>query len=259
MRPYIGITGFMSRDEVRLAYDFFKKARLAPDYMFMVGVLASLKTLYGFVNKRPNRYPMKKSISEIFIPDPDIDILNLVHYNTKNTELLFVQLMAMTELIGVERFDGFQLNIPWPDELELLTYKFYYPDKKIVLQVGGGALEMIQNSPEKLVKRLTRYTDLVDYILLDPSGGRGKIFDGEQLLNYLVAAEDGILGNVGLGVAGGLSGETMHLVEPLLQEFPNISIDAEARLRNENDHLDMNLVEGYISKAAEIFEKYRKT
>ncbi len=252
MRPYIGITGFMSRDEVKWAWDAFKNTRLVPDYMLMVGVLASLKTLYGHTNKWPNRYPAVENISGIFIQDPGM--LNLVHYNSKNTDMLFVQLMALTELIGSELFNGFQLNIAWPDELELLSYKSHYPDKKIVLQIGSGAFKEIENSPKKLVERLGLYAGLIDYILLDMSGGKGKPLDTEILKEYLRAIKVSFAGiDIGLGVAGGLGPDTMHLVNPLSEEFSDLGIDAEGKLRNENDHLDMGFVEGYIRKAAEIF------
>ena len=251
MKPYIGITGFMGRDEVKWAWDAFKKTRLAPDYMLMVGVLASLKTLYGHTNKWPNRYPAVKDISGIFIQDSGM--LNLVHYNSKNTDMLFVQLMALTELIGPESFNGFQLNIAWPSELEILAYKAHYPGKKIVLQVGRNAFEMIENSPGKLVGRMVIYVGLVDYILLDPSGGEGKTLDPEKMQDYLIAIKESGFHNIGVGVAGGLSQDTLYLLKPLLKQISYLSIDAEGRLRNENDHLDMGFVEGYIRKAVEIF------
>ncbi len=253
MRPYIGITGFMSRNEVKWAWDAFEKTRLSPDYKLMVGVLASLKTLYGHANKWPNRYPAVKDISGIFIQDATM--LNLVHYNSKNTDMLFVQLMALTELIGVELFDGFQLNIAWPNELEILAYKAHYPGKKIVLQVGGDDFETIENSPEKLVERLMVYdVGLIDYVLLDTSGGKGKTLDPEKLKDYLAAIDkESDFHDMGVGVAGGLSWDTMHLLKPLLKQIPYLSIDAEGKLRNENDHLDMSLVEGYVRKAAEVF------
>ncbi len=203
MRPYIGITGFMSQYEVILARNAFLKERQNPDYLLMVGVLASLKTLYGHTNKRPNRYPILKDVRQIFIHDPGIlNMLNLIHYNSKNTELLFTQLMAITESMGKQLFHGFQLNIAWPDELELLSYKSHYPDKKIVLQIGSGAFEEIENSPEKLVERLGLYAGLIDYILLDMSGGKGKPLNTEILKEYLRAIKVSFARmDIGLGVA----------------------------------------------------------
>jgi hypothetical protein len=182
-------------------------------------------------------------------------MLNLVHYNSKNTDMLFVQLMALTELIGPELFNGFQLNIAWPNELEILAYKARYPDKKIVLQVGGDAFEMIENSPEKLVERLMMYdVELIDCILLDLSGGKRKTLDPENLKNYLAAIDkESGFHDMGVGVAGGLSCDTMLLIKSLLKQVSYLSIDAEGKLRNENDHLDMGFIEGYIRKAAEIF------
>jgi len=93
------------------------------------------------VDKAVEHYSAReiKHIAEIFCKDSRI--LNLIHYNTKNTDLLSVQLATLTELVGPLQFDGFQLNIAWPPPLELLSYKCLYPDKKFVLQVGSSAFE----------------------------------------------------------------------------------------------------------------------
>ncbi len=266
MKPYIGITGFMNAEEARFASGVFRKEkgiirnfaggeilRFEPDYILMVGVLASLKTLYGHTNKWPNRYPAVKDISGIFLQNPDA--LKLVHYNSENTELLFAQLMALTELIGPWQFDGFQLNIFWPSDLELSAYKSAYPDKKIVLQIGKEAFKAIGDSPDNLAANLTMYSGLVDYFLLDLSRGKGLLLDTEKLRPYLRVITK-TMKNTGIGVAGGLSPSTVHLIKPLLDEFPCLCIDAEGKLRDENDHLDLNVVKNYISTAFNVFKPF---
>jgi len=58
---------------------------------------------------------------------------------------------------------------------------------------------------------------------------------------------------MGLGVAGGLSPTTLDLVRPLTNEFPDLSIDAEGRLRTPEDHLDLAVSSEYLRKAFEMF------
>lgn len=252
MRPYIGITGFTSAEEVKSALEIFEREKKSLPHLLMVGVLASIKTLHGQTNRHPNRYPKIENIFKIFINHPSA--LNLVHYASNSTDLLFEQLMAITELIGPDLFHGFQLNIPWPDKKELCFFKKRYPDKKIVLQISRRVIEDSENNALILRHEIGRnYYNLIDYILLDLSGGRGKLFDILNIKRYLLAMKhDSYFNNIEFGVAGGLSGETIETIKPLFAEFPDLCIDAEGRLRDKNDYLDMSAVKKYISGAIKL-------
>jgi len=46
----------------------------------------------------------------------------------------------------------------------------------------------------------------------------------------------------------------MHLIEPLLDEFPSLCIDAEGKLRDEYDHLSSSYIKKYISNAFKLFK-----
>lgn len=245
-KPYIGITGFMSLGD---ALHVLNAVPTNTNRLVMVGVLASLKTMRGIQNKWPNRYPTMDKIAGIF-PDHPLT-LNLIHYNTKEKETLGDQLIAMTRFGGANTH-GFQLNIAWPEPDILREYKKVHPTKQIVLQVGGHAFEMVNNSPERLALRVAEYDEIVEYVLLDPSGGYGKPFDPDRAHDYLVALREKNL-NIGLGVAGGLSPSTLNLVEPLAKEFPDLSVDAEGRLRTQEDHLDLNVASEYLRKALAMF------
>lgn len=262
--PYIGITGFMRSYEVKLILDTFVKSRPLiknsfyqtlfqgeNDRILMVGVLASVKTLYGKTNKWPNRYPKIEDIKNIFLCNPS-HLLNLVHYSTGHIETLYPQLALLTEIAG-PNCDGFQLNIAWPDADEMSVFKKRYPYKKIVLQVGRKALD-IANAVINLESHLSSYEGLIDYVLFDPSGGRGEPFDTGEMHHCLKVAQKCLKG-VGIGVAGGLSAETLDNLQPILGDFPDISIDAESRLRNENDHLVLSKAEFYIKKAFKILKR----
>ncbi|MEK6922579.1 MAG: hypothetical protein AABX08_02145 [Nanoarchaeota archaeon] len=246
-KSYVGITGFMTKEEgdaVLAVMPHDSKHKL------MRGVLVSQKTMRGEQNKWPNRYPKPKDISGIFTDHPLA--LNLVHYNTKELSTLCDQMIEVTE-ISSPHLHGFQLNIAWPVTDVIEKYRRRYYDMKIVLQIGQHALEQVGHSPEALAKRLEEYYGLVDYILIDPSGGLGKALDTDKAKNYLdvLAAEKF---RFGFGVAGGLSPTTLNLVEPLVFYYPNLCIDAEGRLRDENDHLNIAVAREYVKQALKIFQ-----
>ena len=246
-KPYVGVTGFMSSEEVTetLKDIDFKTA----NRLLMVGVLASSKTIQGIKNKWPNRYPPLHEIGNIFVKNDDC--LNLIHYNTKDPDKLLTQLIMVSDAVN-DNFDGFQLNIAWPPPQILENYKSLYPCKQIVLQIGGGAFEEAGNMPAWVANKVAEYVGIVDYILLDPSGGLGQPSDplkAREYLDELSRYEK----EIGLGVAGGLSPNTLHLLEPLLQVYPSISIDAEGKLRNEQDHLDVAITRKYIQQSLHMF------
>lgn len=245
-KPYIGITGFMFLND---ALHVLNAVPANANRLVMIGVLASLKTMRGIQNKWPNRYPTMDKIAGIF-PDHS-SALNLIHYNTKEKETLGDQLIAMTKF-GGRNLHGFQLNIAWPSLDVLAEYKKAHPAKQIVLQIGEHAFEMVNHSPEQLAARVAEYDEVVEYVLLDPSGGYGKPFDPERARDHLLALKAKNLG-LGLGVAGGLSPATLNLVEPLVREFPDLSIDAEGRLRTPEDHLDLAVSSEYLRKAFAMF------
>ncbi len=248
-KPYIGVTGFISPAEVLRTLegsDLQKANRL-----LMVGVLASLKSLQGIANKWPGRYPLIGEVAGIF-PNNE-DCLNLVHFNTKEPESLLSQMLAVTDIAG-ENFNGFQLNIAWPSAGVLESYKKFHPDKTIVLQIGGGAFEKVSHSPKNLAEKVNNeYAQYIDYLLLDPSGGTGKPFDPSIARSYLEALS-AKTNDFGLGVAGGLSPTTLDLIQPLVKDFPDLSIDAEGRLRNTgDDSLNVEVARDYIQKSLELF------
>lgn len=249
-QPYIGVTGFMSRQEIEEVLTALYENET--DRNLMVGVLASTKTLDGEKGKYPNRYPDIDDIKRIFMPHPRC--LNLIHYTTKDTKNLFWQLVQMKEKGGLF-CHGFQLNIPWPDAEVLRTWKDRWRNETtIVLQVGSKAFAQIDHSPDELAKKaVIEYGECIDYLLLDPSGGTGKAFDVEKMSAYVQAlwthyADD----HFGLGIAGGLSASVPSEVAQLLQTFDDLSVDAEGNLRDENDNLDISKTTSYIGRMCEI-------
>ena len=248
--PYVGITGFMSAEEVATVLANTNLSQ--SEKLLMVGVLGSLKTMKDLPNKWPNRYPKKDEISQIFLDDPRC--LNLVHYATGEKESLADQLFQMVEIAG-PNLHGFQLNVNWPDPKALDAFKNRYPEKVIVFAASKNVFESVNNSPVELAARMkSEYEGLADYILLDPSGGHGIPFDADIARGYLEAFSkyESIFT---LGAAGGLGPDTLDLVRPLIGDFPNLCIDAEGRLRTAQPEDRLNIIQAtsYVRQSLNMF------
>ncbi len=247
--PYIGVTGFMQRGEVDAVLQSVPEEAKR---WLMIGVLVSSKTLDGVPNKWPGRYPSVDTIAGIFHEHPAA--FNLVHFSTDTPERLLEQMVRITEL-GGEHFHGFQLNMKWPDSGIIRRYKDEFPDKAIVLQCGHSALKAVGFNPSRLSAAVRNYEGICDYVLIDLSGGLGKPLDVYDSARYLAYLNVDI--SMNLGIAGGLNADTLtELFVPIARAFPNISIDAEGKLRTDTDNLDIQKAKAFVSSAYDICSKY---
>ncbi len=241
--PYIGVTGFMQRSEVSAVLDGLSGRG---DHQLMIGVLASSKTLSGARNKWPNRYPPVEDIAGVF--PPDRRTVNLIHYATDDPPTLSEQLERLIRL-GGEWLDGFQLNIRWP---EPGTIPAMPKGMRIVLQLGPQALKDA-SGPGDVAARLDAYRGRITDVLVDMSGGLGVPIDTDAAQAYVQAICDRHP-RIGIGVAGGLSTETIDRLAPLVSRFPFLSMDAEGRLRTEDDELDRSKAKAYVAAATALFK-----
>lgn len=232
--PYLGVTGFTSAAEVRSALDLLPPSS---HRLLMIGVLASDRTCAGVPDRYPRRTPAAEANPGIFPDHPRI--LNLVHYFTGEPDTLGRQLADLAERAG-PHLHGFQINGVRPSRADLEEIRSARPGLRIVLQMGPRQLS---GSPRELARQAREVAGLVDDLLLDASGGRGRPLDPDAILPFLWELADT---GLGLGVAGGLSAANLHLLEPLLAELPDLSFDAESRLRDEEDRLDPERVREYV-------------
>lgn len=90
--------------------------------------------------------------------------------------------------------------------------------------------------------------------MLDKSLGKGLELDAETLYPFLQAIQNAFPA-FGLGVAGGLGPDTLHLLKPLIKEFPNLSIDACAKLHKSGNALgpiDWEVAGRYLINALQL-------
>jgi len=253
MDPYIGITGFTGPEEVSQALRVFP---INPKRKLMVGVLATYKSIRGIPMKPKwaKQTPKPKEIKNIFLADSHA--LNLVHLSTEEgrEDALLADMFKIHDLVG-EKLHGFQLNVAWPQVNQLYKYRITKGwDYQLVLQIGQKAVEAVGGTPEGVVNAVELYAHNINAVLLDPSGGQGKPFDPKRAREFLTALSQRDWDHLSLGVAGGLGADSLDLVEPLVADFPNLNIDAQGRLRNEDNELDPILTETYLKKALQLFK-----
>ncbi len=249
-KPYIGVTGFTQKRQIEEVLDepFFSDDS---SHSFMAGLLISEKTWNGEIGGFPKRYPRRKDAFGIFTNHSYS--LNFVHYNTKHKETLDVQLVDIESHFGPE-LHGFQLNIVWP-ELRTLENFRKKSSKLIVLQISRGAFKHVDESPKKLVDKISQgYSDLVDYVLLDPSGGESKEMDFDLARRQISEFYDsGLNSKLRLGVAGGLSASVLYDNREFFAEFNELSIDAEGKMRHpKTDEFDIYQAQYFLSTATSL-------
>ena len=249
---YIGVTGFTERNQVNAALDVMRTS----DKWLMAGVLVSYKTLNGKLASNPKRYPKIEDVRNI------LDVVGLkryVHYNTRETGMLYDQLMKLYDVVGEDILSGIQLNMVWPDYKVLDKFKTeILGNVDIVLQINRSCFKSVDNSCVKLLDKIKHYEYLVDTVLIDLSGGRGIGIDVESVRPYvslMYGYLDGTQMCMDIGVAGGLGPNRVGMIESLIREFPMISIDAESHVRDEEDNLDVNKVKEYLIEACNYFKQ----
>lgn len=263
--PYIGVTGFTDPKQVGSAIDAFAfgSSMRKRKMQLMVGVLATYKSLRGIPMKPKwaQQTPEPRQINGLFDPNPHA--LNLVHFSTEKglTPMTILGDMVKAMVIGGEHCHGLQLNMVWPDRGVLRTFRDICGDARVVLQIGKVAQEVAGLTPAKIAMNVKLYDGLIDDVLFDPSGGLGQPFSPSRAQDVLSEIED--LGmNIGLGVAGGLGPNSLHMLHGLsglIKRFPNLSIDAQGKLRDELNNLDTERVNDYIAQAVALFDEHTGT
>lgn len=245
-KPYIGVTGITHPDQTNRIVRSLTRS----DYVLMAGILVSSKTLAGIPSTRfPERYPMK--VRHIVEGTQSERVLKIIHYNGPNDPASFsADLTYMHNSWGTNRYGihGYQFNMVWPSVEVLARYKDVMSEKIIIVQAGEEALRVVNNDPRAMVKRLSTYPyGVVDVVLIDPSGGKGKPFNPGFVAPFVKAIAESDL-NLSVAIAGGLGPNSVQNLERLIElcDGYRFSIDAEGRLRDDVDRLVVSKAQKYL-------------
>ena len=253
--PYIGITDFMTFEQVQAMLKVFKAhSPQGSNRLLHVGVMMSYKTLNDIETKWSKAFPAKEAIASIFGSD---DVYNCLHYADYDHNSDLGNTLARVISYGGIGINAMQLDMPWPDPGQV-AHGVHTSRKhiEVILQVGKNAIEEANDDPQTVVRRLEDYEGVIHRVLLDKSMGRGLGMDAVALLPFAHAIKERFP-DLGLTVAGGLGPNTMSLVEPLVAEIPNLSIDAQGKLRpsgNALDPIDWDMAGEYLVKALGLFK-----
>jgi hypothetical protein len=252
--PYVGITDFTQFNQVEDMSHVFDVShdRQCPWRRLHVGVMMSRKTLQGIPTRWSNALPPKETIAGIFgLPEA----MNCLHYADYDMVDLSANLKKAIEW-GGSGINAIQLDMVWPD-LTAIEEAVLRSGKKleVILQVGSRAIEEAGDDPEKVARRVEYYAHFVDFVLLDKSSGKGVPMEAEKLAPFVRTLKQACP-NLGIAVAGGLGPTTLNLVRPLVAEFPDLSIDAQGKLRPSGsalDPIDWEMARMYLTRALAMF------
>ncbi len=251
--PYIGITDFMSATEAERMLKFFGECgAVEAGRRLMVGVMMSYKTLNGIPTKWTAAFPAKETIKDIFISHPLA--FNTLHY-ADYEGFDVARSIERAASFGGPNMHAIQLDMIWPDPRFILDFRERHPWIQIIIQGNSNAMDVVDNNPIKFVNRLHEYSDTIDYVLLDKSMGKGLGMNAYALLPFARVISK-CIPSLGIAVAGGLGPDTLNLLDPLLPEFPNLSIDAQGKLRPSGsalDPIDWRMAELYLQRALQKF------
>jgi hypothetical protein len=255
-KPYVGITGSVSVQETKDICREFSEAdySMKSHHIPMIGFLVSYKTLNGLITKN-RRYPIVKDIPKLLRATKG-NVLTMIHYNSREMDSLSKQVSQMFKGIyrkGLCR--ALQLNIVWPDIGQVAKIKEKYSDMKIVFQASQKV--MGDKTVHEIAQGIKAYEDSLDYVLIDPSGGRGIPFDLESSVEIYSELKNQCP-DLTIGFAGGFTGENVfpRLKEIIRQVGSDFCIDAEGGLRDKvtsaygDDLLNLEKVKGYLKSAS---------
>ena len=256
--PYIGLIDFTTRQQaVAMAAALNKeqlKHPLRNPKVLHIGQMMSAKTLNNLETEWAKIWLPKEKIADVFIPG---QTLNTLHFADGTSTDVLRNLIKAVQFCGSE-LNAIQLDMTWPEVDDIKIFRMAYPATNIILQVNDKAFKQIDENVHDLLKKLDEYETSIDYVLLDKSAGKGIGLDADYLRPFVDALYKH-KPDLRVAVAGGLGPETLHLVEPLIKDYPSLSIDAQSRLRpshNCKDPVDWTMAEDYIVKAVKMFAKY---
>lgn len=257
MRPYVGITDFTEIRQVLRMLEVFKNfVATGSKRQLAVGVMMSRKTLRNLPTKWSKAFPPKENIARIF---GSIETYNCLHYADYEPPIDDDEVAGdICEALswGGVGIDALQLDMIWPSPTSI--FKGLQDSRKkveVILQIGKNAFCLCDDNPKTMVAKLAEYQNVVQRVLLDKSMGRGLALDAEGLIPFIYAIKEAFP-EMGIGVAGGLGPDTIHLIRPLIKIIPDLSIDAQGRLRpshNALDPIDWNIAGEYLFEAGCLF------
>lgn len=251
--PYIGCTDFRSLAQVLAVQNHIDTSLRR----LHVGVMCSYKTVNGLPSQWTDVWPSSKHIHEIF--DNVVygaKPFNVIHYADYDAQTTISDLKKAMDRCG-PNVHGIQLDMIWPNVDMVHEFRELFHSTEIILQVSSKAMDV---NPFWM-KTLEVYKPSIDYVLLDAGMGKGTTFYLEEFESAIYATRANFREDQ-IAIAGGL-GPLNHQTRKaaqLLEKFPQLSVDAQSKLRpseSSKDPLDTVYAAMYAQSISNIVKGKR--
>lgn len=253
---YIGITGVQNHEQVKALAAFAEECGLELGHpekrALMVAGLVSKHTLSG--GKYSDRALDPANLENLF--GPDDGVLRMLHIEQTEAEDDYPEVVqALCEkLLEKNLLDAIQINGTRPAE-QIREIAKLLPGLKIVYQLRP---ELLEQGIRKVLTTINEVRKSIDYVLIDPSCGRGEEFDVNAMSHIYQACEKAFP-ELRFGVAGGFTPENTEARSAKIaintRQFNGPTIDIETGVHNrENNTFDLDLSRQYIAAATASFE-----
>ncbi len=248
-QPYVGITGVTNDSELEEVLSIFESAGFKPQasHTGMVGFLAGAHTLRGLPQTK--RHVSDVGALERLTQKTAGRALPVIHYEINGEDTTFsgplIRIFRNMYKAGICRTA--QLNgTPSKQEVDALMNVF--PEMNLIYQIRP---EILPQGSAKVAANIMQHRKAFQYVLIDPSCGRGK--DIEPMQAAMMHADlRKHFPDVMFGFAGGFSGDNarsrVSALAGLLGHM-NFSVDAEGRLRDMRDDLHLPAVRSYVQES----------
>ncbi len=245
IKPYIGITGITSMEEVEYILSIFSKLNLdlSSNTIPMLGyVISDTKSNLGLENNK--RYIQVEELINLILPVTLGKVLNMVHY-TPNKKIFDLDIFKLIfkEILERRICLAFKINASIFNPLDIIALKKDYPQLSLCFQLPKEKYSMPYS---ELFNYLSHFGNALDYLFLDPRMENASSLYG-QLSNDFP--------KIMLGMAGGTGPDKMDYVVPPIREIlsnKSICIDVEQGLRDKEDNLLLENIEVYLKKAIQL-------
>lgn len=255
-KPYIGVSAHTNVREVAAVLAAFSEAgcNLAATHIPMIGFLVSFEPISKH-DVGPNRYVAVDALASL-VRLTIGQALPMIHLETHDVTSLMEQVMALyIDVLGSSLWPALQINVidDNPERFAVVrAINDRYPNVQIVFQLRAN---LLQGDTQPIVDEINGYGQALSYLLIDPSAGQGKIFDVAQTVGVYQCLQHKFP-NLTIGLAGGFNGDTVaDRIPKIAAQLGTLdfSIDAEGRLRDVNDAMDIAEVKKYIQSAVTAF------
>ena len=256
---YISVSGVGSESERTAVSEIFRETQGSKPMAWFVGVQSSSKSqLLGIENRMGRHWhPIGNDIVPVLQTKPEELGRNVLHFacSEKSPEAVYLQVQSMLArfaMLEVE-IEGMQLNglrIGYEDYRDVFELIRHLPVR--IVQLSRDVIH--HTNPTRVADYLSRQP--IMHVLLDTSGGTGEAYRPDDYKPWVDALS--YYHPHHIGIAGGLSAETLPtLVEPLLALNPELSVDAEGRLRSggpdpSDTRIDLQKVRAYVEVAYDL-------